>query len=69
MPGSQTSVAGQSAFVVHDPLIEASRLVSLYPHCRAPPLSLLTTELHAPIGVPHAKARTTAHRAAVNAVR
>jgi hypothetical protein len=29
MPGSQMSVAGQSAFVVHDPLTEASMLVSL----------------------------------------
>jgi hypothetical protein len=69
MPGSQMSVAGQSALVVQDPLIEASMLVSLYAHCRAPPLSLLTTELHAPTGAPHAKARTTAHRAAVDSVR
>ncbi len=69
MPGSQMSVAGQSAFVVQDPLIEASRVVSLYAHCRAPPLSLLTTELHAPIGAPHANASTVAQRAAANAVR
>jgi hypothetical protein len=32
-------------------------------------VSLLTTELHAPIGAPHASASTIAHRAAVNAVR
>jgi len=69
MPGSQMSVAGQSALVVQEPLIEASILVSLYAHCRAPPLSLLTTELHAPTGAPNAKARTTPHRAAVDAVR